>query len=144
MSRTRTSLLLVAIAFITALSLPHSLAAQDSGTGALRGTVLDSTGGRIAQASIVVVNSANGTRYAATSDSEGRFAFELLPPGDYSARVEAQSMSPQITPPLHVDVGGTADLEFRLTGRQRARKPHSLDCANPRRNSTERKLDAPR
>ncbi|HKI00295.1 MAG TPA: TonB-dependent receptor [Candidatus Sulfotelmatobacter sp.] len=89
--------------------------AQDAATGAIRGTVVDATGGRVAQASIVVVNAATGTRYSATSDSEGRFALELLPPGDYSARAVAQGMSPQVTPQLHVDVGGAAELEFRLT-----------------------------
>ena len=91
-----------------------SLAAQDA-TGAIRGAVLDSTGSRIAQASIVVVNTATGTRYTATSDAGGDFAFELLPPGDYSARVVAEGMSPQVTPQLHVDVGAAANLEFRLT-----------------------------
>ena len=97
------------------IMLPIRFTAQDSATGAIRGTVLDSTGSRIAQASIVVVNSATGARYTATSDGEGRFAFELLPPGDYSARVAAESMSPQVTPQLHVDVGGAAELEYRLT-----------------------------
>jgi hypothetical protein len=88
--------------------------AQDSATGAIRGTVLDSTGAFVPQASIVVVNIATNRRYSATSDAEGRFAIDLLPPGDYSARVVAQGMSPQITPQLHVDVGGAAELSFRL------------------------------
>ena len=94
---------------------PAALGAQDSATGAIRGTVLDSTGSRIPQASIVVVNTATGMRYAATSDAEGSFTLDLLPPGDYSARAVAQGMSPQVTPQLHVDVGGAAALEFRLT-----------------------------
>ena len=89
------------------------LVAQDSSTGSIRGTVLDPAGGRIAQASVVVVNSATGMRYTATSNFDGEFAIEL-PPGDYSTRVEAQGMSPQVTPPLHVDVGGSAALEFHL------------------------------
>src|ERR1700722_6076384 len=76
------------------------LVAQDSATGIMRGTVLDVTGSRIPRASIVVVNPATGARYAATSDAEGRFALELLP-GDYSARVVAQGMSPQVTPQIH-------------------------------------------
>jgi hypothetical protein len=94
---------------------PFRLTAQDSATGAIRGTVLDATGSRIAQASIVVVNAATGARYTASSDGEGRFALELLPPGNYSARVVAEGMSPQVTPQLHVDVGGAAELEYRLT-----------------------------
>src|SRR5579863_4806834 len=89
--------------------------AQDAATGALRGTVLDPSGGRVAQASIVAVDLATGLRYSTTTDAEGRFAFDLLPPGDYSARATAKGMSPQVTPRLHVDVGGIADLEFRLT-----------------------------
>ncbi len=94
--------------------LPALLFSQDSATGSIRGTVLDSTGSRIAQASIIVVNAASGARYTATTDAEGNFALDLLPPGDYSARVEAQGMSPEVTPQLHVDVGGVSQLEFRL------------------------------
>ncbi len=89
--------------------------AQDAATGAIHGTVLDPAGSRIAQASIVAVNSGTGARYSATSDAEGRFSLDLLPPGDYSARAVAQGMSPQVTPPLHVDIGAAAELEFRLT-----------------------------
>jgi hypothetical protein len=93
---------------------PASLAAQDA-TGAIRGAVLDSTGSRIAQASIVVVNTATAARYSATTDAEGNFALDLLPPGDYSARVAAQGMSPQVSPQLHIDVGAVATVEFHLT-----------------------------
>ena len=99
-----------------ALSLLLSLAsAQDAATGAIHGTVLDPTGAHIAQASIVAVSSATGARYSTTSDAEGRFSLDLLPPGDYSARAVAQGMSPQVTPQLHVEVGAAAELEFRLT-----------------------------
>ncbi len=114
MSSTRI-LSLSALTFLLLMILgPARLAAQDSATGSIRGTVLDSTGSRIAQASIVVVNLATGTRYTATSDAEGGFALDL-PPGDYSARVVAQGMSPQVTPQLHIDIGGAAVLKFRLT-----------------------------
>jgi len=118
MTSTRTFFLfLFVIAVMIALIalVPICLTAQDSATGAIRGTVVDSSGSRIAQTSIVVVNAATSARYSATSDSEGRFALELLPPGDYSARAEATGMSPQVSPQLHVDVGGAAELEFRLT-----------------------------
>jgi len=113
MSATRNCLLLLEAVFILSfVVLP--IAAQDSATGSIRGAVLDSSGGRIAQASIVVVNIATARRWSVTSDAEGNFALELLPPGEYTARVEAPGMSPQVTPQMHVDVGGTAELEFRL------------------------------
>ena len=96
------------------ITMPTVLSAQDA-SGAIRGTVLDSAGGVVAQASIVLVNIATGARYTATSSPIGAFDFELLSPGDYSVRVTAPAMSPQVTPQLHVDVGGTALLEFHLT-----------------------------
>src|ERR1700722_3988588 len=99
---------------VSVLTLAGAACAQDAATGALRGTVVDPSGGRVVRASIVAVNLATGLRYSATTDAEGRFAFDLLPPGDYSARATAKGMSPQVTPQLHVDVGGVADLEFRL------------------------------
>ena len=61
--------ILVLLLFLTA-----PVAAQDSATGAIHGTVLDPPGAHIAQASIVVVNSATGARYSTTSDAEGRFS----------------------------------------------------------------------
>jgi hypothetical protein len=91
-----------------------SLAAQDAATGAIRGAVLDPSGGRIAQATIVAVNSATGARYTATSGAEGRFSIDLLPPGEYTARAVAENMSAQVTPTLHVEVGAAAEIEFRL------------------------------
>src|SRR5579862_2293094 len=102
------------LAVFALLTFSFHLAAQDSATGSIRGTVSDAGGGRIPQALIVVVNIATSRRYTMNSDAEGRFALELLPPGDYSARAEAPGMSPQVTPQLHVDVGGAAQLDFRL------------------------------
>ncbi|MFZ0283712.1 MAG: TonB-dependent receptor, partial [Terriglobales bacterium] len=89
--------------------------AQDASTGALRGTVVDSTGSRIAGAVVVLVNDATGFRYSIASDASGQFVFQLLQPGDYSGRATADGMSPQVTPRLHVTVGGTTEIEFKLT-----------------------------
>ena len=69
--------------------------AQDASTGALRGTVVDSTGSRITGAAVVLVNDATGFRYSVTSNSNGQFVFQLLPPGDYTGRATAPGMSPQ-------------------------------------------------
>ncbi len=89
--------------------------AQDTATGAVWGTVCDSAGARIGAAGVVLVNAATNFRYSATADAAGRFAFELLPPGDYSARADSPGMSAQTTPLLHVSVGGTTALTFNLS-----------------------------
>ena len=108
--------MLRASALVLCILLSCSLApAQDAATGAIHGTVVDPAGARIAQGSIVAVNLATGVRYSTTSDSEGRFSLDVLPPGDYSLRAVAQGMSAQLTPQLHVDVGAAAELEFHLT-----------------------------
>ena len=97
--------------FAATLLFTSTTLGQDASTGAIRGTVTDVSGGRIAGANVVFVNSATGIRYAETTGDDGRFAFELVPPGDYLGRAESSGMSPQITPQLHVDVGGAAELE---------------------------------
>src|ERR1700729_2628906 len=90
-------------------------AAQDATAGSIRGVVDDPHGLRIAGATVAVVNIDTGMRQFAASDDQGRYSFELLSPGDYSARAVAPGMSPQITPQIHVDVGGVTELNFRLT-----------------------------
>src|SRR5436305_7859596 len=109
---TARAVILLSLLSFVALSAPVS--AQDSATGSLSGTVFDPAGGRVAQAVVVLVNTGTASRYTATTNAEGRFALALLPPGDYSARVEAQGMSPELTPQLHIDVGGAAEIEFHL------------------------------
>jgi hypothetical protein len=103
---------LLVVGVVAACLIPAQ--AQDSSTGTIRGVVVDASGSRITQASVVIVSTATSRRYSAISDEEGRFALDLLPPGDYSARAVAQGMSPQVAPQLHVDVGGKVELEFHL------------------------------
>src|SRR5579884_1700737 len=87
---------------------------QDSSTGAIHGIVLDPSGRRIPGASIALVNSSTGLSYSQMSDAIGGFNFELLPPGDYSARVTANKMSPQVSPFLHVTLGEVTEINFKL------------------------------
>ncbi len=112
MSSSRARKLRLAVPLVLLLTSSFLLT-QDSATGSLRGVVLDPSGSRVAQASIALVNNANGIRYASITGAQGEFAVEL-PPGDYSVRVEAHGMSPEVTPQLHIDVGGIAQLEFHL------------------------------
>jgi hypothetical protein len=105
---------LIFFSLLSLLAMSAQISAQDSATGSIAGTVFDPNGGHVAQASVVMVNTGTAARYSVTSNAEGRFALALLPPGDYSARVEAPGMSPEVTPQLHIDVGGAAEIEFHL------------------------------
>ena len=88
--------------------------AQDGSTGALRGVVLDAQGAVITNADIVAIRVETGVRYHTATDSVGRFTVDLLPPGQYSTRAEAEGMSPQISPLIRVEVGATTQLTFKL------------------------------
>ena len=91
-----------------------SLLGQDASTGAIRGTVADSFGHAIVDASVALVDSAQGFHYFVTSDSAGQFVFEFLPPGEYAARAVAPDMSPELTPKLEVHAGATTEFDFKL------------------------------
>jgi hypothetical protein len=80
--------------FIELLLLAPALHPQDASTGAIRGVVLDPDARPAPAAAIAVINTATGSPRSAVTDADGRFAVELLPPGDYSARAEIKGMSP--------------------------------------------------
>ncbi len=88
--------------------------AQGGSTGALRGTVTDPAHAAVRNATVAIVNTATGITRSATTDSEGRYFLDLLPPGDYSARAESPGLSPEVAPNLHLDVGGLLQLDFAL------------------------------
>jgi hypothetical protein len=89
--------------------------AQDASTGAIRGTVSEASGAVIAGATVALVNTATLMGYSAVTDGEGRYSIQLLPPGEYSARAEAQGLSPQASPRLRVELGGVTEINFMLT-----------------------------
>lgn len=113
LSRRTRSLCLLPAAIVLLLFVPAR--SQDASTGAVRGVVLDASGSAIPDATVAIINTATGFRYSMATDPQGRFVFDMLPPGDYSARASATGMSPQITPKLQVAVGGVINLQFKLT-----------------------------
>src|ERR1700676_787057 len=101
--------------FLFQLILAASVAwGQDASTGALRGVVFDAQGAAIKTADIVAIRVGTGIRYHSATDSAGRFAVDLRPPGEYSARAEAEGMSPQISPVIRVEIGAATQLTFKL------------------------------
>jgi hypothetical protein len=101
--------------FLFQLILVASVAwGQDASTGALRGVVLDAQGAAITNADIVAIRVETGIRYHSATDSAGRFAVDLLPAGEYSARAEAEGMSPEISPLIRVEIGAAALVTFKL------------------------------
>src|SRR5260370_15502678 len=67
----------------------HTLQAQNV-TGALTGTVADSSGAVVVGAAIGLKNDSSGDIRKTVSNSDGYFTIAAIPPGNYSVTVEAQ------------------------------------------------------
>lgn len=88
-------------------------------TGSIEGRVLDGESSPLAGALVTVQSpSLQGTR-TATTDSNGRFLIQWLPPGDYVARAEFTVLPPIEQAGIPVAVDSSRTLEFRILPRFR-------------------------
>ncbi|MCU1285828.1 MAG: hypothetical protein JWO13_2178 [Acidobacteriales bacterium] len=94
--------------------------AQEASTSAVRGSVVDASGAAIANASVVLTNSATDITRTASTGTEGRFSFDLLPPGDYTIAITAKNFAPYSATAIKAEVGGVASLtiSMRIAGAQ--------------------------
>ena len=74
----------VRIGFVTALLSLSALTLQaQTDTARIQGTVTDPSGAVVSGAEITVTNTDTNTKFTATSDSNGTFAVNALPRGNY-------------------------------------------------------------
>lgn len=66
------------------------LKGQTGGEGAINGTVTDSTGATVANATVTATNAATNVATTRTTSSTGTYSIAPLPPGSYSIQVTAQ------------------------------------------------------
>ena len=90
---------------------------QDASTGAIRGSVEDASGARVASAAVTITNAAMGTSHYTQTGADGTFVVQLLPPGEYEVRVEAAGMA-AASRTVQVEVGGRSDLVLRMSVEQ--------------------------
>src|SRR5882724_10833466 len=79
--------LIVAMLFVLSVGLP---AMAQTFRGAINGTVTDPSGAVVPGAQVKAVNKATGIEHATLSTSDGQFAFQDLPVGEYSVVIAAQ------------------------------------------------------
>jgi outer membrane receptor protein involved in Fe transport len=96
--------------FVALAGLLAQAQAQDAATGAIRGVVInDATGNYVQGARLSLA----GTTRNEITDTQGRFLFGALPPGDYRIRAEsAGADSGELS--VHVASGVTAPATLRL------------------------------
>ncbi len=83
-------------------------------SGAIAGTVADSTGAALQGVTIGLSSDAlMGTR-TTTTDGAGRYWFAALPPGNYSLRFERQDFATLTRDDVRVGISATATVDVRL------------------------------
>src|ERR1700694_4858187 len=94
--------------------LASSVVAQTGGTGALTGTVSDSSGAVVSNATVTVVSADTGQSRTATTGGDGSYTFNLLQPGNYRLKFEATGFKTVDVPSVKVNVTETAVLNSTL------------------------------
>src|SRR5208282_2464016 len=110
---------LVAFSLLLVVAAPRVLA-QAGATGAISGTVLDSSGALIPGAEVRIVDNRTAQPLRTlTTDSSGKFVAALLPPSTYSAVVNAKGFGEQVTSGIEVRVTETTRISVSLRPSQR-------------------------
>lgn len=91
------------------LALAATLAAQSTNS-TLQGTVVDSTAGAVAGATVVLASDATAVRLAVHSGNDGLFRFPTVPAGRYSLTVEAKGFKGYKQDGIELATSETRDL----------------------------------
>jgi outer membrane receptor protein involved in Fe transport len=89
--------------------------AQTAGTGALAGTITDSSGAVVPDAQVRITNTSTGEERTVISGLAGTYMAGLLPPGSYRVEVAKQGFKTATRADLQVAVTETASLNIQLT-----------------------------
>jgi len=84
--------------------------AQTAGTGALTGTISDSTGAVIPNVTVTATSTGTGQERTATTGADGEYTLSLLPPGTYRLRFAANGFKTAEIASVQVQVTETTAL----------------------------------
>lgn len=106
---------IVAVCFSLLLFLPALLTAQ-TGTSAITGKVVDSSGGLVQGAQVTVTDEATGVKTELHTNSAGLYSAEGLGVGLFSIKVSKSGFSQAITSNIHLDPGErrTNDVTLKI------------------------------
>ncbi len=103
------------IAAVASLA-PVAASAQDYSSGALLGTVRDSSGAPVAGAAVAVKSLDQGFTRSVTTDDTGTFRVPLIPIGGYSVAISKDGFQPTSDGNVRVGLGGSTAYTFTLAG----------------------------
>jgi len=102
----------IAVAFLVFFSAGTTLAQSDRGT--IAGTILDSSGAVVANASITATGVATGAVYKTTSTSTGGYRIQNLQVGTYDVVVEAPGFKTAKQTGFVIQISSVAALDITL------------------------------
>ncbi len=108
-------------------------------TGDLHVTVKDAKGTLLANATVTVRDAAKGLERTATSNGEGGYSAQLLPPGTYSVTIDAAGFSGVLSTGVVITVGGLVELPVTLsiaTGKEVVEVSSQAELVETSRSST--------
>jgi Carboxypeptidase regulatory-like domain/TonB dependent receptor len=97
------------------LVLSSRLHAQGVTSGSVLGTVTDSAGAVVPNASVQVKNIATGQVQQVQTDGQGRYTIADLPIGNYEAQASAPGFQTIVRPGITLTVGAQAVVDFSLS-----------------------------
>jgi len=116
-----------------------SQAQGGAATGDLHVTVKDPRGSFVGNATVKVRDAEKGVERTATSDGQGGYSAQLLPPGTYSVTVDAPGFSGVLNTGVIITVGGLVELTVTLsvaTGKEVVEVTSQADLVETSRSST--------
>jgi len=97
------------VLFVTSLS-----GIAQTVTGAIRGTITDSSGAIVPNASVVTTNTETGVRTEATTNQAGEYSIRFLQIGKYTLVVEANGFDRATYGPFSLEIDQTAKIDIPL------------------------------
>ena len=93
---------------------PMAFGQAQSNAADIQGTVKDSSGAVVANATVTARNPSTNFSRTATTNDEGFYRIINVPPGDYEVTVEAANFKKAVLPKITVTVGQAATLDVPL------------------------------
>ena len=103
-----------ALLMVLLLSASAAFGQANANAADIQGTVKDSTGALVANATVTARNPSTNVSRNATTNDEGFYRIVNLPPGDYEITVEAANFKKAVIPKITVTVGQAATVDVTL------------------------------
>src|SRR6185369_12479953 len=93
---------------------PMAFGQAQSNAADIQGTIKDSTGAVVTNATVTARNPSTSFSRTANTNDEGFYRIINVPPGDYEVTVEAANVTKADLPKITVTVGQAAELDVTL------------------------------